>query len=682
MKRKILILITALTSMVGFSQTINLEDLDVHSDSKIYEKNNMLWYWDYSHTALPLTSSDQGETWETVVPNIVLASQSETILFQDKFYSIGGIVNSNRTSRVDYSTDGVNWTSYTAPFPARRQHGVFIHNNRLHVIGGEGNSVTHKDIWSTDDGLNWTQVTNAIIPTTSVFYTPRATSVNGKIVIFGGQESEFGGQNHDKVFVSDDNGQTFNSFIFPYSTSLDDGSTFFVFDEKLWVHQYIRRYHMNNEADNISLTEGRFYTTNDGETWNIESEINSTLGKEYFYVDQINDQIIKFTETGFGSTTTTKSMFKITELEVPEIASFIANQNQSIINIPFQVNNSMGDLDYCVTSSNEAILTPHDITFAGNQMTISPNTVTGETMISVKVSDDVNTEYVDFWFFNFPGEKVALSNFKNRRFDIGENVENRGVNVSFLDGYGTNSFSFTSTNSTLVNENEMNVININPIFNINTLSLGSSFNTSNPGEVQLSVTATDGNFSSTSTFWVKVGNDEAPIANNTLADYIYDGIDFNYQLPTTSFTESEGQELIYSSPDLPCGLRINPETGEITGNIDFTEDFTITIVATDRYYQWAEHILNVINNSVLSLKENTAVNHSVSIYPNPSTDYLMIKSENEINRVNIYSLSGQLILEFNVQSNELELSHSLPKGVYFIEVKDSNFSAINKVLIN
>ncbi len=663
------------------AQTVNLEDLEITKHSRIFEKNNQWWYWDYENNMndLPLVSSDEGDTWNTITPNITLFNFSKTGFFNGTFYSIGGYNGNNqtRTNQVDYSTDGINWATYNAPFSGRRQHAVFTHNNKLYVVGGESSgSTSFKDVWYTVDGLNWTQATNSITNNVSTFYTPLVASVNNKIIVFGGQESEFGGKNDDKVYVSDDDGQTFTGHLFPFNTSLGDDAKFFVYNNKLWVHQFIARYHSNPVAGQITLTEGRFFTTTDGVNWNQESEINTTAGAEYFFTDIANGKVHKFKEEG-GSVE--RTIFEETTIVVPEINSFINNQNQTNINIQFPISGTNGNLTYCITSSNNSILAPNDIHIDNGNLTITPNTLTGQTQISIEVSDNTNTEYVDFWFFNMPGEQVAMSQINNRLYTQGSNPSRILLEFDQLDGYGTNNYNFTSSDNSFINETEMSV-SVLPILNFEFLGLGSTFSTNNSGESQLSVTATDGTYSSTSTFWVKVGDDLAPIANGTLIDYAFNNNPFSYQLPTTAFTEPEGQEMTYSSHNLPCGLSINPLTGEITGIIDFQDDFMINIIATDRYSNTAMHSLTVTNTS-LSINDNSLLENELVIYPNPSRNYFNIKSTQIVNRVLLYNVSGRLIRKLELNITKPKIQHQLSSGIYFVQILLNNNTTVTKKLI-
>jgi hypothetical protein len=66
------------------------------------------------------------------------------------------------------------------------------------------------------------------------------------------------------------------------------------------------------------------------------------------------------------------------------------------------------------------------------------------------------------------------------------------------------------------------------------------------------------------------------------------------------------------------------------------------------------------------------------IYPNPVRDDLFIKSETPIEKVEIYSLSGNLLLTNNF--NEKISVSALPKGVFMVKVHTDNGAIVRKIV--
>lgn len=61
--------------------------------------------------------------------------------------------------------------------------------------------------------------------------------------------------------------------------------------------------------------------------------------------------------------------------------------------------------------------------------------------------------------------------------------------------------------------------------------------------------------------------------------------------------------------------------------------------------------------------------NALVVYPNPSTSFIRIKSQgDEILKINLYSLQGQLLLQGDFQSDEAIDVNALPAGLYFVQV--------------
>jgi len=80
------------------------------------------------------------------------------------------------------------------------------------------------------------------------------------------------------------------------------------------------------------------------------------------------------------------------------------------------------------------------------------------------------------------------------------------------------------------------------------------------------------------------------------------------------------------------------------------------------------------NNSI----ENVIANQS-SIYPNPAKDEIFIKSELQIMKVEIYSLTGGLMISENNFNGKISVS-ALPQGVYLLKVHTDKGVSISKII--
>ncbi len=108
-------------------------------------------------------SSTNGMDWQREDTNLPLRTFTETIVFKDKLWVIGGRENGNtRLGDIWSTTDGNNWVreSSKGPFGNREFHQLVNFDDQLWLIGGTSESSNEsRDIWRTSDGLQWYQVT-------------------------------------------------------------------------------------------------------------------------------------------------------------------------------------------------------------------------------------------------------------------------------------------------------------------------------------------------------------------------------------------------------------------------------------------------------------------------------------------------------------------------------------------
>ena len=87
----------------------------------------------------------------------------------------------------------------------------------------------------------------------------------------------------------------------------------------------------------------------------------------------------------------------------------------------------------------------------------------------------------------------------------------------------------------------------------------------------------------------------------------------------------------------------------------------------------------VLKNFVLDDAENDEL--KIAVYPNPVTETLIITSEGiPIEKIRVYSISGQIILAFENVQNSIDVS-SLSEGLYFLEIFSSEGKSIQKIII-
>lgn len=87
-----------------------------------------------------------------------------------------------------------------------------------------------------------------------------------------------------------------------------------------------------------------------------------------------------------------------------------------------------------------------------------------------------------------------------------------------------------------------------------------------------------------------------------------------------------------------------------------------------------------VQNEVLSTSK-LALESLFKIYPNPVNNILNIKTNEVVEIIEIYDLTGKSVLN---KSNNLERVNvsELYYGIYFLKIKSNNYSVIKKIMIN
>ncbi len=75
--------------------------------------------------------------------------------------------------------------------------------------------------------------------------------------------------------------------------------------------------------------------------------------------------------------------------------------------------------------------------------------------------------------------------------------------------------------------------------------------------------------------------------------------------------------------------------------------------------------------------------HIFSIYPNPASDFINIKTQNEISSYQIFDQSGRVVIASNMMNNHTALVDLtfIPKGLYFLTIKFADGTSLQKHFI-
>lgn len=79
------------------------------------------------------------------------------------------------------------------------------------------------------------------------------------------------------------------------------------------------------------------------------------------------------------------------------------------------------------------------------------------------------------------------------------------------------------------------------------------------------------------------------------------------------------------------------------------------------------------------IKNNFALNEAVSMYPNPVENYLTIRSNLPITRVQVFSLLGDLVKDVNTNFVRIDL-RDVNSGIYMIKIHSNQFFVTKKLI--
>ena len=81
-----------------------------------------------------------------------------------------------------------------------------------------------------------------------------------------------------------------------------------------------------------------------------------------------------------------------------------------------------------------------------------------------------------------------------------------------------------------------------------------------------------------------------------------------------------------------------------------------------------------------ALSSESFTENSVKVYPNPTTDYLIVSGIEGNAKAEIYTLSGQLVLE-KAFEKETRIQIDLASGMYLVKVSNGTSSIHKKIVV-
>ncbi len=118
-----------------------------------------------------------------------------------------------------------------------------------------------------------------------------------------------------------------------------------------------------------------------------------------------------------------------------------------------------------------------------------------------------------------------------------------------------------------------------------------------------------------------------------------------------------------------------------------TNALPLTTVLTTGGTYWAVNVVGSCSSTPFAVTVTVALGNLVfddilfSFYPNPTSSILNIKNSKEISGVSIFNLLGQLIIEKQTDSTEVQIDLlNLPSATYFVKVTSEGVEKIIKVI--
>ncbi|MCK9613382.1 MAG: DUF6130 family protein [Bacteroidales bacterium] len=158
-------------------------------------------------------------------------------------------------------------------------------------------------------------------------------------------------------------------------------------------------------------------------------------------------------------------------------------------------------------------------------------------------------------------------------------------------------------------------------------------------------------------------------------------------LTTTTVKTEQYEGMLVNVIDAPCTYVHTSGWWEVIQNSDTLEignlifGFPTAVVGSYYdvtgvvYFTWGDFVLEPrdINDITLhsSIEENTG--NYFSIYPNPVSDVINIKTEKKINKITVINLLGEKVFEYNVtEQNSKIFVTNLQNGIYFLSFMNGN----------
>ena len=176
---------------------------------------------------------------------------------------------------------------------------------------------------------------------------------------------------------------------------------------------------------------------------------------------------------------------------------------------------------------------------------------------------------------------------------------------------------------------------------------------------------------------ISITNNPLPFVNE-YEFYLFNNVVWNAQSDQSwlslSFTQLSGkmspQNLINGNGDAKIKMSATPNTSGVAR--------TANVVISGAGV--ATKTLSIMQSALLAAGENSSIS-IITLYPNPTSEFLNIKSDQKISNIEIYDLSGKLVQTSKMTGEKVSVNQ-LPKGNYIIKIQTENGVVNSKFIKN
>ncbi len=155
---------------------------------------------------------------------------------------------------------------------------------------------------------------------------------------------------------------------------------------------------------------------------------------------------------------------------------------------------------------------------------------------------------------------------------------------------------------------------------------------------------------------------DAPVLTAVTDKSINKGENITLTMDDVTATDAEGDAL---SLVIANGDSYTVSGNTITPGSGFTGTLSVTISVTDGELTSNQMVMTVTVTPATGIDDNTAA--TVSAYPNPFTDYLVIESEEQIHSVSFINILGKTVQHTSMPQAQVS-THNLLPGIYLVKV--------------